>query len=100
METNDHFDIFADMWKDDISDDIIWSIAVIIEAGDMFESDLVNQSGPRTLEESMEIGWRLLKVLPAVELSRLSDAQIERYIDEEATVACRHPDYADPQGLP
>jgi V/A-type H+-transporting ATPase subunit B len=55
--------------------------------GEMFEVDLVNQSGPRTLEESMEIGWRLLKVLPAVELSRLSDAQIERYIDEEATVA-------------
>ncbi|MDH4031570.1 MAG: V-type ATP synthase subunit B, partial [Chromatiales bacterium] len=58
-----------------------------LKFGEMFETDLVNQSGPRTLEESMEIGWRLLKVLPAVELSRLSDAQIERYIDEEATVA-------------
>jgi len=55
-----------------------------LQFGDAFESDLVSQVGPRTLEESMEIGWRLLRVLPEVELSRLSDAQIERYIREES----------------
>jgi V/A-type H+-transporting ATPase subunit B len=42
----------------------------------------VNQDGPRTLEESMSIGWRLLSLLPTEELSRLSDEQIERYVKE------------------
>jgi vacuolar-type H+-ATPase subunit B/Vma2 len=32
----------------------------------------------------MDIGWRLLRVLPEAELSRLSDAQIDRYIRKEA----------------
>jgi V/A-type H+-transporting ATPase subunit B len=55
-----------------------------LKFGDTFEDELVSQAGPRTLEESMDIGWRLLRVLPEAELSRLSDAQIDRYIREEA----------------
>ena len=57
-----------------------------LEFGDVFENELVNQTGPRTLEESMEIGWRLLRILPQAELSRLSDAQIERYMREATSV--------------
>ena len=49
--------------------------------GASFERDLVQQTGARTLETSMEIGWRLLRALPKSELARLSDAQIERYIE-------------------
>jgi V/A-type H+-transporting ATPase subunit B len=51
-----------------------------LQFGDRFEEDLVMQSGPRTLEESMDIGWRLLRIMPPAELSRLNDEQIERYI--------------------
>ena len=32
--------------------------------GDAFEHKLVSQDGPRTLEESMDVGWRLLRLLP------------------------------------
>ena len=48
--------------------------------GQAFESDLVSQDAPRTLEQSMEVGWRLLAGLPKSELSRLSDAQIAAHL--------------------
>ena len=51
-----------------------------LEFGDGFEINLVNQTGPRTLEESMALGWSLLRLLPEAELSRLSDEQIEQHI--------------------
>ncbi len=49
-----------------------------------FEQELVAQNGPRQLDESMAIAWRLLRTLPAHELTRLSDAQIARHIDAAA----------------
>lgn len=58
-----------------------------LDFGDAFENDFVTQDGPRTLEDSMDVGWRLLKLLPEGELSRLDDAQIERYIREPVTHA-------------
>ncbi len=48
--------------------------------GQAFESRLVHQEGPRSLEQSMAVGWELLAGLPASELSRLSDAQIARHL--------------------
>ena len=48
--------------------------------GDLFEGRIVRQESGRTLEESMRIGWELLRTLPAAELTRLSRAQIERYL--------------------
>jgi len=48
--------------------------------GAAFEGDLVNQAAPRSLEQSMDIGWRLLAGLPLAELSRLSDAQIAAHL--------------------
>jgi V/A-type H+-transporting ATPase subunit B len=51
-----------------------------LEFGARFEAELVSQAGARTLEESMDAGWKLLAMLPAVELTRLSDAQIERHL--------------------
>ena len=52
--------------------------------GDAFEAELVKQSGPRTLEQSMDCGWKLLRRLPVSELSRLSNEQLRRYITTEA----------------
>jgi V/A-type H+-transporting ATPase subunit B len=51
-----------------------------LDFGDRFEQDLVNQSGARSLEESMSLGWQLLQSLPVSELTRLSDEQIDTYI--------------------
>ena len=48
--------------------------------GDLFENGIVAQETGRTLEHSMRIGWELLASLPAGELTRLSRAQVERYI--------------------
>jgi V/A-type H+/Na+-transporting ATPase subunit B len=49
--------------------------------GTAFERDVVGQNGARTLEQSMEAGWKILAALPASELSRLSDAQIAAHLD-------------------
>jgi V/A-type H+-transporting ATPase subunit B len=48
--------------------------------GTAFEGTIVAQSGPRTLQQSMDAGWTLLAELPVTELSRLSDAQIAAHL--------------------
>jgi len=52
-----------------------------------FEGRLVSQTGARTLEESMDVGWELLRALPAAELTRLSDAQIAEHLPASAAAA-------------
>ena len=49
--------------------------------GTAFEHTLVNQSEPRTLEQSMQLGWGLLAEFANSELTRLSDAQIAAHIE-------------------
>ncbi|HTQ83878.1 MAG TPA: V-type ATP synthase subunit B [Pseudolabrys sp.] len=58
-----------------------------LDFADQFENTLVRQAGRRTLEQSMEAGWKVLSLLPNSELTRLSDAKIAQYI--------RHPGDAD-----
>ncbi len=53
-----------------------------LEFGRQFEQQLVNQEQGRTLEESMALGWRLLRALPAAELTRLTQQQVARYLSE------------------
>ncbi len=55
-----------------------------LEFGDAFEERLVKQAYPRTLEESMALGWELLRGLPTSELTRLSSDQLARYIEQPA----------------
>ena len=55
-----------------------------LEFADLFEKKLMHQAGSRRLEESMELGWQQLKILPRSELARLSDAQIARYLTAKA----------------
>jgi V/A-type H+-transporting ATPase subunit B len=52
-----------------------------LDFGSRFEQDLVHQASARNLEESMALGWQLLRTLPISELNRLSDWQIEQYIN-------------------
>jgi len=56
---------------------------LFLDFGDRFEQELVHQKGARTLEQSMEIGWQLLRSLPETELTRLNDEQIKQYITTE-----------------
>ncbi len=51
-----------------------------LEFGDRFEQDLISHDAPRTLEESMALGWETLTVLPDSELTRLSNEQITRCV--------------------
>ena len=51
--------------------------------GDRFEQELISQDAPRTLEESMAIGWATLAELPDSELTRLSNEQIDKHIRRE-----------------
>jgi V/A-type H+-transporting ATPase subunit B len=52
--------------------------------GAAFEEMLVNQPAARTLEQSMDVGWKLLTGLPKSEMTRLSDAQIAAHLDAPA----------------
>ena len=52
--------------------------------GNSFELELVCQDTARHLERSMDVGWDLLRALPASELSRLSDRQIETFLKAAA----------------
>ena len=50
--------------------------------GGEFEQGLVNQPSARSLDESMAAGWDILKKLPKIELTRLSDEQIAEHIEK------------------
>jgi V/A-type H+-transporting ATPase subunit B len=50
-----------------------------LEFGDAFEQRLIAQDAPRSLQESMDLGWDVLRNLPAGDLTRLSDEQLERH---------------------
>jgi V/A-type H+-transporting ATPase subunit B len=52
-----------------------------LEFADRFERSVIHQRDRRTLEDSMEAGWQVLRLLPKPELARLSDAQLARYIN-------------------
>ncbi len=48
-----------------------------------FEAQMIGQGATRrTIEETMDLGWQLLTVLPRQELTRLSREFIDQYFDE------------------
>ena len=56
------------------------------EFADQFEKEYVSQGNEtnRSIEETLEIGWKLLSILPRSELKRISDVFLdEYYIDDE-----------------
>jgi len=66
-----------------------------LEFADAFENELVSQDEPRTLEETMAIGWRLLGGMPVSEMNRLSDDQIENYLSEKTKEEAGEAEEAD-----
>lgn len=49
---------------------------------DALEAEFINQGEDenRTIEETLQIGWRLLTILPRTELKRVSDEMINKYM--------------------
>ncbi|MDE5562597.1 MAG: V-type ATP synthase subunit B [Clostridiales bacterium] len=49
-----------------------------------FEKQYINQTFTvnRTIEETLDIGWRLLKILPRSELKRIRDENLEEFFDK------------------
>jgi V/A-type H+-transporting ATPase subunit B len=56
-----------------------------LEFGRAFERQFVNQgiNENRTIEQTLEIGWKLLSMLPREELTRLSLDEINQYYKGE-----------------
>ncbi len=52
---------------------------------DAFEREYVSQGYERNrpIEETLNLGWKLLKILPKSELKRIKDALIEKYLPAE-----------------
>ncbi|MEE3419741.1 MAG: V-type ATP synthase subunit B [Lachnospiraceae bacterium] len=52
---------------------------------DAFEAEYVNQGydTDRSIEETLDIGWKLLKMLPRTELKRISDEMLNKYYDKK-----------------
>ncbi len=58
---------------------------IYVKFADEFEQKFINQgfTENRTIEETLNIGWKLLKILPRTELKRVRSEYIEKYLGEE-----------------
>ena len=52
---------------------------------DEFERDYVSQGNDtnRTIEETLDLGWKLLRILPRSELKRIDDKYLDMYYEKE-----------------
>ena len=52
---------------------------------DEFEKQYVNQgyTTDRSIEETLDIGWKLLRILPRSELKRIRDEYLDKYYDQK-----------------
>lgn len=59
---------------------------IYLKFADRFESEFIQQGEyeNRSIEETLDIGWRLLSLLPRTELKRVKDEMIEKYMLKEA----------------
>ena len=51
------------------------------EFADRFEKEYVSQgyNANRTIEETLDLGWKLLRILPRSELKRIDDSMLDKY---------------------
>ena len=56
---------------------------------DEFELQFVRQgeNTERSIEETLDIGWRLMKIIPRSELKRVSDEHVEKYLNRSDSPA-------------
>jgi V/A-type H+-transporting ATPase subunit B len=52
---------------------------------DAFDAKYVNQgyNTNRTIIETLDLGWELLRIIPRTELKRIRDVYLEKYLDKE-----------------
>ena len=52
-----------------------------LQFGNELEHDFINQGmyEPRSLDETLNMGWKLLSILPRSELSRVSDKVLDQH---------------------
>ena len=55
-----------------------------MEFGRRFEEKFINQgiNANRSIEESLDIGWELLSILPESELDRIDEKLLDKYYRE------------------
>lgn len=55
------------------------------EFSDRFEREYVSQgyNTNRTIEETLDLGWELLRILPRSELKRINDDLLDEYYDKK-----------------
>jgi V/A-type H+-transporting ATPase subunit B len=55
---------------------------IFLKFADDFEREFVNQgiNDNRTIEQTLDIGWKLMAQLPRIELKRLSQRNIDKYM--------------------
>lgn len=60
--------------------------------GELFEAHFLNQgfNEDRTIEETLDLGWSLLSVLPREELDRVDDEVLDEFYDHEAAMKRFH----------
>ena len=60
--------------------------------GQEFESKIISQGEfeDRTIEQSLEIAWNVLKILPRSELLRLSEEELKEHYDQKASMERIH----------
>lgn len=56
-----------------------------LKFADEFEAKFVRQGSNenRSIEETLDLGWKLLSILPRTELTRIEDKMIEQYLGKE-----------------
>ncbi len=52
-----------------------------MEFGEAFEREFISQGAhdDRSIEQTLDLGWKVLKILPVEELHRITDEEIEKY---------------------
>jgi V/A-type H+-transporting ATPase subunit B len=57
---------------------------VYLDFADRFEMEFIQQGyeNSRTIEETLDVGWNLLSMLPKTELNRIDESYIEKYYEE------------------
>lgn len=62
---------------------------MFIKLADHYEEEFVRQdeNENRSIEETLDLGWRLLTLLPRIELKRVKEEEIEKYLPKEAVVS-------------
>ncbi|MBD3412984.1 MAG: V-type ATP synthase subunit B [Candidatus Aminicenantes bacterium] len=58
---------------------------IYLDFADRYEDEFVRQgeSEARTIEQTLELGWKLLRMVPSAELKRISPEYLERYYSED-----------------